>query len=466
MALALTNSPALEKEYGSEEPFDVTLFDSRSNLDLTAGAGIQLNGGLAVLGEINPEVQKAVMKAGLPQTGVRSRCKPWNPENQFDTLLELSLKDTVEKAGGKIADSLIKHGELLWVAIMRGALQEALLNALPHAKQVQFGKDLVSINSSSDRGAECHFADGTKAGPFDLIVGCDGIKSACKEYIETGRISADASKREGAAAAVYSGIRIRYAIKDGSSKEEQEKTARLSQYFGNGAYALDGTYGAGPDRPNTKCAFIVFLDDNYICPFKKKEKAESKTQVRENADWAQDVRSSVDVARETMIRQTKSCGVPDGDIGPTIGSADRFFELGVYFHNPFSLAGWSKEIPDSEGAYTVLCGDAAHALPPFLGQGSNQAVQDAYCMAKKIHEYNAQVRRGEEEANLKVLLKDYETTRWPGAFQIFWKSAFLGYLETGGTNGLYSKFRDVFFKTMGIIGVAQRVLLSAAMPKV
>jgi hypothetical protein len=44
--------------------------------------------------------------------------------------------------------------------------------------------------------------------------------------------------------------------------------------------------------------------------------------------------------------------------------------------------------------------------------------------------------------------------------------AALGYLETGGEEGVYAKFRDVFFKTMGVLGVAQQVLISAATPKV
>jgi hypothetical protein len=64
------------------------------------------------------------------------------------------------------------------------------------------------------------------------------------------------------------------------------------------------------------------------------------------------------------------------------------------------------------------------------------------------------------------MLKDYENTRWPSTFGIFWKSTFLGYLETGGEDGLYARFRDVFFKTMGAVGIAERVLLSAAKPKI
>ena len=60
----------------------------------------------------------------------------------------------------------------------------------------------------------CEFSDGTTAGPFDVVVGSDGVKSACKEYIETGKISADPSTREGKSAALYSGIRIKYAVDD------------------------------------------------------------------------------------------------------------------------------------------------------------------------------------------------------------------------------------------------------------
>lgn len=45
-------------------------------------------------------------------------------------------------------------------------------------------------------------------------------------------------------------------------------------------------------------------------------------------------------------------------------------------------------------------------------------------------------------------------------------ATFLGYLETGGFSGFYAKFRDLFFKTMGTIGVASYILLNAATPTI
>lgn len=239
-----------------------------------------------------------------------------------------------------------------------------MINALPPetARRVQFGKTLSNIrpHPNADGGIYCDFTDGTQSGPFDVVIGCDGIKSAAKEYIDRGSISKDASRREGDAAGIYSGVRIRYAVQDGDKADEKPSSTDLRQYFGDGAYALRGVYGAGKGRPPIKCAFISYLDQDFIGPFKK-EKAPTQT-VAENADWTQDVRKTVEDARQTMLQQMKDCGIPDDDIGPIIKNADRFFELGVYFHNPLSFNGWSKEVPGSDGSFVTLCGDAAHAV--------------------------------------------------------------------------------------------------------
>jgi salicylate hydroxylase len=448
--------------YNQDESLQISIYDDRPGLDQNVGAGIQLNGGLAVLGKINPALQQAVMQAGAAMEKVQSRAKPWNPiKNEYDTLLELSLKEIVIKEGYK---ELMLDDQVLWTSIMRGALQQTLYEQLPPSLKVGFNKRLVDLEPKKN-GVNCCFADGSKSGPFDLVIGCDGIKSAVKEYIDKGQISHDSSKREGAAAGLYTGIRIRYAVY--KEKSQSRKPVTLTQYFGDGCYCLDGEYGAGVgDR--AKSAFVIFLDPDYFGPFRK-NRIEASAQVQENADWKQDKQEKLEVARTIMRKQLEDGGIPDRQLAPTIEKADRFFELGVYAHNPFCK--WSKHVKGTDGAFVVLCGDAAHALPPFLGQGSNQAVQDAFCLATKICTYNKQVSLSSDGSDEKVrtlgaFLEEYESVRWMPNFQIFWKAAFLGYLETGGFGGAYSKFRDVFFKTMGAIGVAQKILLSAATPKV
>lgn len=66
------------------------------------------------------------------------------------------------------------------VRIERYKLQNALLSQVPPGI-VQLSKKLAGIRESAD-GTTLEFADGTIAGPFDLVIGADGIRSVSPAF--------------------------------------------------------------------------------------------------------------------------------------------------------------------------------------------------------------------------------------------------------------------------------------------
>ena len=136
-------------------------------------------------------------------------------------------------------------------------------------------------------------------------------------------------------------------------------------------------------------------------------------------------------------------------------ASTRFYDLGVGFQNP--LVPWSS----LDGTATLL-GDAAHAMPPFLGQGANQAIQDAYCLANELAAVGP--GQGGKHADVKAALGAYERSRKPVTSLIMLESRFLGFLET--QSGLGGLARDAFFFTTDKLGVAKQVFLKGAVPRV
>lgn len=355
VAHALTNSPSLEEEYGTVG-YEVSMFEASKKLNTKSGAGVQLNGGLFALGKINKMVQRAVLDTGLPVSQIQSRCKPWFGSKPFDELLQLDLRSIVEKSGGEVSETLIQDGELLWCAIMRGGLVETLWKTLPPKtrRQIQFSKALKDIIPQPDGSVMCEFSDGTTAGPFDLVIGCDGVKSACKEFIVSDKISAGPTDTRRGSSALYSGLRIKYAV-NSEWKEDAETSVSLKQYFGDGANTLQGTYGNG--KQNSKVAFLVFLDKDYVGPFMKKNAVGSGTQATdENVDWREGEERSNESARTSMRNALHGYKIPSLDIDPIVDSLLIDFSSSVFtFIIPLVWRDGVRRFPEEKTVHMLHC---------------------------------------------------------------------------------------------------------------
>jgi len=132
------------------------------------------------------------------------------------------------------------------------------------------------------------------------------------------------------------------------------------------------------------------------------------------------------------------------------------------------------------GGGQVLVGDAAHAMPPFLGQGANQAIQDAYALARALAEADT----------VAAALAQYQRARLPPTAQVRCppplparrrsgrardkgrrhcaqltaKSVLLGRLETASGPG--ARARDLLFAALARAGVAPKVSLDGAAVRV
>ena len=404
LAHALRSTHLCNGSGENTKPIQIDIFDSRSDLNEKSGSGIQLTGGMRALREISPELQKEVSAAALPFEKVVSTCRPWfgsddNGWKLFELNIQQAIRDktaadeeAAKEEGRDVQPGLVtQDGEVLAYTILRGSLQRILQDGLTkdHGIDVQFGKCLSGISytdSNSNGGIECQFDDGSETGPYDLVVGCDGIQSAVKQYVDTGKIQSSFNP-----SAIYSGLRITFAIQE--DVDETIDKCQFTQYFGSGAYALTSSYGAGKGKRPAKGAFLVYPDANYIGPFPKSKDDSSETATAnsvdddesavpldENADWTQDNRVTKDHVTE-CLEILKSTNIPGNDVSSIVANSDRFFDLGVYLHNPLTWNGWMREVrkdgsKEKTAKFCVTTGDAAHAMPPFLGQGANQALQE------------------------------------------------------------------------------------------
>jgi 2-polyprenyl-6-methoxyphenol hydroxylase-like FAD-dependent oxidoreductase len=255
-------------------------------------------------------------------------------------------------------------------AFRRDEFQLALAERLP-AGILECDKEILSIHDTG-RVVRVEFTDGTVA-EGDILVGADGINSSVRKHIfpEINKM--------------YSGVKLWWMISD--EPAPQHLKHRIVELHDKDAMVLCFSVGAQGKQ-------VVILAKH--APEPTQEDLENNGSL----DFLHQLFQHHSVYEEGLVTED------------TLRKS-RLIHTGVY-NLPPSIPQWHK-------GRICLLGDAIHATTPFMGQGANQAMQSAFCLARLLKE-----RGGSEYEDI---FMQYHAIREPVTAKIIENSAASGRLR-------------------------------------
>ena len=286
--------------------------------------------------------------------------------NSLRQLERMGFGERLKEVGGKIRPSSAYYrmdgsfvGPILttdstgWngmYGMHRADLLSTLAGGVP-ADCIRTGHRCVGFHQN-DSSATIEFDNGN-VGEFDVVVAADGIQSVLQKYV------VDPTPPEYAGCRAYRGLLE-------SDKVPGWDVEAHQVWMGDGKHFM-----VFPVRAGKLLNYVGFVPTKDATPESWSAVGDRDELAASFAGW--------DARVVDLLDKVETC-----------------FWWGLYDRRP--LQSWTN-------GRLVLSGDAAHAMLPHLGQGANQAVEDAVALAIFLE--------GRQTADAPAALKRYEAFRRP-----------------------------------------------------
>ncbi|KAF8590394.1 FAD/NAD(P)-binding domain-containing protein [Ramaria rubella] len=257
------------------------------------------------------------------------------------------------------------------IAVHRAHFLDTLVNLVP-PEVAHFDKKCTSVSQSSSSGVTITFEDNTTH-TADLVIGCDGIKSAIREVVVGKRADPKFTRT-----VAYRGL---IPEKDALTAANEIVIRRPLAFLGP-----DGHIIVFPIKGKNLTNIVVFSTD-------RSKPAEE--QAPPPGPWV------VPSTQAEMLSHYEGWG-------------PKVLNLLSHIKNPSKWFLHSQEPPLESyvRGKVALLGDAAHSMLPHLGAGAGQAMEDALLLSQLLtHPLT-------NTSNLEPVLEAYDLLRRPRANRV------------------------------------------------
>jgi 2-polyprenyl-6-methoxyphenol hydroxylase-like FAD-dependent oxidoreductase len=257
------------------------------------------------------------------------------------------------------------------IHIARQSLREALLDQLGGPENVQWGHQLLSYQELEGEGITLTFkVDGaTKTAQADLVVGADGIRSTVRQLL----IGDERTPLR------YLGCIVILGICSLEALEGVESSLLDSATVFQTANGHERIYMMPFDAESVMWQFSFPMPEDEAKALSAQGPQALKQEAIRRTPWHDPVPQIIAATPESLIS-----GYP------------------VYDRELLR-----PELLANSGAITLL-GDAVHPMSPFKGQGANQALLDAFSLARAINKGCQPNSNWRKVGGLKSILTAYE----------------------------------------------------------